>query len=351
MDLRRVVKFKQFINQLSRVIISFLSKVDYITVLILFSSLFLSCRQEKSRLEVKELQISAFTEEYPDSSFFSNIKCMYFYNNFIYALDVKRRDIAVFDENFQKFHLIGKPGEGPKELGYPATFYIESDTIYVLDGGSRSVKSFFEGEFINSYRLSSEVGTKHFFVANNNLYFSSPLDTSLYTVISKYGMYQGKYKRFGKPFIFENGNETIMRNKRSLLLNGNFMYAVSDNLPIIEKYDIETLRKPETFDLSDIPIVKSNLSFINNQKKRPKSYYVFLEDAYIDEYNLYLLCANLGAKYKVNTILVIALSPAMHLKDIWVLPNNIYDAFCISSNFLYVFNSRNNLIEKIKIIK
>jgi len=348
MERQRVVK--QIFNQLSRVIIKFLSKVDFFTAIILFSGIFLSCRQGKSNLEIKKLELSSFIEEYPDSSFFSNIKCMYFYKNFIYALDVNRRDIAVFDENFENFHLIGNPGEGPKEFTYPFIFYIESDTVYVLDGGSRSVKSFFEGEFVNSYKLS-DAGTYRFFVANNGFYFSLPVDTSLYTVIPKYGTTHENDKRFGKPFIFENGNETIMRNKRSLLLNKNFMYSVSDNLPVIEKYDIETLKKLEAYDLSNIPIVKSNLSFIKSQKKEPKSYYVFLEDAYIDEYNLYLLCANLGENYKVNTVLVITLNPTMHLKDIWELPNKLYDSFCISSNFLYSFNSRNSLIEKIKIIK
>lgn len=43
---------------------------------------------------------------------------------------------------------------------------------------------------------------------------------------------------FGESFEFENSLQNIIRNKRDLLRSGDFFYSISDNQPIIEKYNI-----------------------------------------------------------------------------------------------------------------
>lgn len=58
----------------------------------------------------------------------------------IYLLDEARRDVAVMDLEFSDFSLIGKPGDGPGELVRPVGFYVEKDTVYILDGGTVNVK-------------------------------------------------------------------------------------------------------------------------------------------------------------------------------------------------------------------
>ncbi len=306
-----------------------------------------SCKKEKLDKSPKQLQIFSFKEEYPDSSLFSDIKYMSFYKNDIYALDINRRDIAVFNEEFEKFHTIGEPGNGPKELTYPCAFYIDSDTTYVLDGGSRSVKSFYNGRFVNSYKLP-RVNVGNFFIKNNDFYFSSVTDSSLFIIIPKNTSDDVMYKTFGNPAIFETQRRTIMKNERNIFLKENFMYAVSDNLPFIEKYNIKTLKKVESYDLSMVPIVKSNLDYIKTQGEKPNSYYIYIEDSYLKDNYLYLLCSRLGEMYEVNVILKVRLDPIMELANIWALPNKIYDSFCLSPDYLFVFNHQNSTIEKIK---
>lgn len=59
----------------------------------------------------------------------------------IYVLDEARRDVATMNLEFSDFSLIGKPGEGPGELARPVGLYVEKDTVYILDGGTVSVKN------------------------------------------------------------------------------------------------------------------------------------------------------------------------------------------------------------------
>ncbi|GHT49435.1 hypothetical protein FACS189440_15190 [Bacteroidia bacterium] len=82
-----------------------------LTIISLFSC------QNKS-IEYKEYlcNVDLQIEMFPDSSFFSDIRCMQYSQGYIYSLDVERRDIVTFREDFSDMHIIGNQGSCPEEL-------------------------------------------------------------------------------------------------------------------------------------------------------------------------------------------------------------------------------------------
>lgn len=65
--------------------------------------------------------------------------------------------------------LIGKPGDGPGELVRPVGFYVEKDTVYILDGGTVNVKRYFVQEFISSFSVPA--ANDYRFFMNKRYYF------------------------------------------------------------------------------------------------------------------------------------------------------------------------------------
>jgi hypothetical protein len=311
---------------------------------------FCSCQKEKVKWIEYECKADSQIEMFTDSSFFSNIRCMQYCDDYVYSLDVERREIIAFDEKFENTRFIGKPGPGPEELNVPGEFYVSEDTVYVLDYGAMGIKSFYKNQFIDVYHVSPGAADKRFFYTSDYFYMPSATDSSIFLVMNKDISKKIMDQRGGEPFKFETGKETIIHNSRSLLYDGNgSFYAISDNLANVQKYDLKTLKLVCDFDLSKIPLIKRNLNYISSQKREINSFYVYIEDSYIANNFLYLLCAELGPDYQVNQLIKIALLPPMELSAIYSLPGKIYGSFCVSPDYIFAFNWSGGTIDKIKL--
>jgi hypothetical protein len=272
----------------------------------------------------------------------------YNYGN-IYTLDVKRRDIVTFDENFENMHITGTPGPGPKELTYPVKFYVLQDTVFVLDGGSKSIKSFYDNNFLDSYPLTG-AQIKRFFCTSNYFFIPYVTDSSTFFSANKHTFENRIDKYSGKVVEFESKQQTFLRNHRHLLYDDeNFFYTISDNISEVEKYDIRTLNLAAKFDFSDISIIKKNLNFIASQKKDVNSYYVYIEDSYPANNSLYLLIATLGTDYSVNHLIKITLYPQMEVTAVYRLPGTVYTSFCVSPDYIFAFDRFRGTIDRIKL--
>jgi hypothetical protein len=267
----------------------------------------------------------------------------------IYILDVERRDIVSFDENFNNMHITGEPGQGPEELTAPCSFYVSQDTIFILDVGAGGIKRFFMNKFLNMNKLLS-ASENRFFCTSDNFVVTCVRDSSVFTVINKNLSEDNLTQHGGKITKFETGKETFIRNEKDLLYdNDDFFYAVSNNLTKIEKYDLITFNFVSEFDISDIPIINDNLKYISSQKKESNSYYVFINDSYIANGFLFLLCSNLGRDYKTKQIIKISLNSQMEVVAIYTLPGDIYNSFCVSSNYIFAFNRKEATIDRIRL--
>jgi hypothetical protein len=190
---------------------------------------------------------------------------------------------------------------------------------------------------------------KRFFSTHDCFFIPCVTDSFTFYSVDKLTT-ENKAERYsGKPVEFESARQTYLRNQRHLLYDeGHFFYAVSDNIPEVEKYDIRTSNLVEKLDLSDISIIKKNLDIIASKKKDINSYYVYIQDTYLANNSLYLLTATLGTDYRVNHLIKISTHPQMEITAVYKLPGAFYASFCISPDYIFAFDSFSGTINRIK---
>ncbi len=78
----------------------------------------------------------------------------------IFGLDMKARNIKVYDAEGNFVRLIGRPGQGPGELGIPGGIVLTPDNeLMVLDASNRSLSYFsLEGEHIRNRSIADKLG-------------------------------------------------------------------------------------------------------------------------------------------------------------------------------------------------
>lgn len=300
--------------------------------------------------EISLENVETLINQYTDSSYFSDIQKMQYDRGHIYALDVRRSDIAVLDTTLRLIYTIGRIGRGPTELTMPVSFYERNDTTAVIDFGSRSIKCFEKDLFISATSLPNGCD-KRFFFNNTEYYLPAVTENNIYMVMQRHTTdsivpytYYGELRRISNL----DGSSFISMNERNLLYHDSGCYAVPEVFPYIERYDLDNHTLLGQYDLSEIEPYKSNLAYIATQKQNEKSFYILIKDSYIQNDALFILCNKLGKKYSANQILEIKLLPQMHEERIYKLPGIAYGSFCVSPTHFYIFNARESTIEAIK---
>lgn len=323
--------------------------MNKILVLIIASLCFSSCGQKKKNINLVHCQSEFTIDEYPDSSFFSNITCMAYYKDKIYVLDKKRGDIVALSDNLKKIEYVSKHGEAPYETTWPFTFNVLNDTIYVVDFGTKSMKKFHGGSFCGDFLLSN--ANENRFALNDSLIFlSANTDSTSFLMIDKYHpneqMPMGKVVRETTPF------KTIISNKKHILYGKDKgIFSISNCYPYIEQYNIRG-EYIKTFDISSIPIIRKAMEIAKQNSNQEKSVYVYIRDAYLANDHIYLLCSSQNPLdgYRVNTILELSINEGMEHVSTYILPHDIYSSFCVSDTYIFASQEVTGVtIEKIKI--
>ena len=209
--------------------------------------------QERKNNGVFYCQVENKIEEYPDSSFFSNITCMNYDDGKLYVLDNKRGDIVELNDDLNKMKYVSRHGEAPYETVMPFAFSLLNDTVYVVDFGTRSMKKFYNGQFMGGFTLSN-ANENRFCLNDSMLFLSATTDTTSFLKITL--RHPSEQVQLGKVVKEKTKTRTIMLNKRHLLYNKDgYIYSISGNYPYIEQYN-HNGEYIKTFDISSIPIIK-----------------------------------------------------------------------------------------------
>ncbi len=152
---------------------------------------------------------------------------------------------------------------------------------------------------------------------------------------------------FGKISEIELKQQNYHKNKRHVFSYKSYIISVSDNIPIIEKYDLSG-KLIEQFDYSKVPLVKSRIDFIQTNIENENSYYLLLNDAYLESNKLYvLLCTNEHNNINSNKVMAIHLSSdSMAIKKIYNLGVGWYSTICIVDDCLWAFSLTENSLTK-----
>lgn len=308
-----------------------------------------SCWNNKEKSDLIYCQIESQIAEYPDSSFFSNVTCLTYYNNKIYVLDKKRGDIVALSDDLEKMEYVSRHGEAPYETVSPFTLGVLKDTVYVIDFGTRSMKKFHKTAFVGDFLLSN--ANENRFSLNDSLVFlSANTDSTSFLIIDM--RHPKKQIPMGKVIREKTAFKTIISNRKHILYDkGKGIFSVSDCYPYIEQYTIDG-EHIKTFDISSIPIIKNAVKKAKGLSNQEKSVYIYIRDAYLANDHIYLLCSSWTSQdnYRVNTILELSINEEMKHVSTYILPHNIYSSFCVSDTYLFASCEANiTTIEKIKI--
>lgn len=315
-------------------------------ILVIFN--IISCKEEKKLAELKCSLFSSF-KTYPDSTFFKGISCLFFEENKLYMFDPSRADVAVLDIDRDTFYTIGKFGEGPKEVVSPTGFYVQKDTVYISDAGAMALKLYDGKGFIESVSVPT-CNEFRFFIDNDTVYATTMTDSSCYvkTAINWDRVNNNDIQFCGDVFTMtEYADMNMLRNQRHLVKGKDCLYTICPSYPVVEKYDLHKNKLLASCDLSDIGVIKDNLSYIKQKNTSPRSFFTYLCDAYWDEGKLYLLCATWEKGYRVNTIII--LNSDLTPFYICHLPGKIYNTICANKNYIYAMNYEQCAMEIYKI--
>ncbi|WP_148372480.1 6-bladed beta-propeller [Bacteroides bouchesdurhonensis] len=322
-------------------------KIRYLFIGFLCIMLFFSCiTNTRKEIASYDLFVDKSIAEYPDTSFFSEIRCMQYYNNCIYTMDVSRRDIAVLDTGFNEIRVIGRGGNGPGELTAPISFYICADSVYVVDGGTGRISTFLNESYIGSTPIDRALDKRFFYREGE---FFVPQKSSRGLFLTKFKDRSDSCSYYGDLEKVGSEMRTVTMNGRDLLFAKDCFISVPDALPFIEKYDIKTKKLIQKYDLSGIEVFKNNIDFILKKDIRSdKSYYVLTRDSYGIDGHVFLLCSNYGDDYKARTIVRVSLYPEMKVIATYTLPADYYNSICVSKTHIYAFNALEAKIESFR---
>lgn len=329
-----------------------MGKVDHKINLLLIPFLLLnySCRENET---IKNIvcSVEKSIDVLPDSTFMSDLRKMQLHDNWIYFIEENSRELIRINSNLTENIRIGSFGLGPGELIDPRNFFLQGDSAFIVDFGSMSIKCFtLENTYVNNLKIKF-VSEQRIFAYNNYLYLSSfnkSTKTSLvrFPLTDRHEVTSSEF--FGNSFVFDHPFQNIIRNKRDLLKGNEYFYAVSDNLPIIEKYNLKNNDLIQSYDYSFVPVIKNNIRIIESKQHNSNSYTAFIMDSYLYDDAIYLLTSQQGENFKTNLIVKVDLNPDFNLKEIYLLPGKMYTSFCVDESYFYAFNYETSSIEKIK---
>lgn len=324
----------------------YMKKLGLSTLILLFITA-CSNREPKS-IEYQEFGYTLVDSiaEFPDSSFFSSISQMqYSPDGSLIILDRNRGDISRLSTDFKTFQVIMPHSE--TSLVNPESFYMKDGYLYVVDNLKvNNLMVIKDGTIVHAKHLDLISQGHRMTAEDNHLYMTLSTDSTSILTVSADNLQEEK--RSGRVIEGPDG-KTERMNKRHLLSDGSYLYAVTECFPYIEKYDLKTGELIDSADLSGIPVIAGNIEYISTLELGPKTVSLYLNDAYISQGIMYILCASRGEQYESNTVILINTDSMQPLGQI-KLPSRFYDSICADNDYLYAMaTSPNAELQKIKI--
>lgn len=315
-----------------------------IPCLLLTIIVFASCKTDKFDEHIIYLTSDKEINQLSDSTFFSSTKCMVEYDGYIYASLSQRMQIICMDKNLQLKKTIGKHGRGPQEFIYIDCFSIYDSILWVGNTGQLALMKFsITGDYIGTERKTSEQYplNQRFAIDNNKIYFSQvnvDKHTSL-AILDLNDADNTNYIEFGEFTDFGQGYKSYEQNKRDVFITDDYIIAVPESIPVIEKYDKNSLNLIETYDLLTIPRISDiyNETIAFPELKEPYATYLITKDTYIHNGTLYILFPTLYSQDSpeyFTGIFAFDIKKNIQFKNRYAFKEQM-DIFCVTDEYIF----------------
>lgn len=202
-----------------------------------------------------------------------------------------------------------------------------------------------DGNFISTEHKTKKKYSlnERFAVDDSKIYFSKPnIDkkTSL-AVIDLNKPKDNNYKEFGAFTDFGQSYKNKIQNKRDVFITDDYIITVPESIPVIEKYDKNSLELIETYDLLTIPIIAEALETTLNHPDiaDPITTYSIARDAYLHNGILYIMLPTPTIKMKdghKEYTGIIAFDIKDNIKYLHRYPfNEDMNIFCVTDEYIF----------------
>lgn len=234
----------------------------------LFISLVLLGCSNKKADESGEHSVKAtgFAEAIGQDRFLVHVSTIQQYDDVLYLSGQGYHHIFALNHNLEIVRAIGQSGEGPGEFSsWPDTFQITGNRIYGYDPSSKNIQVFtLEGEFIRSIPLDPQYSfwNQGLSVDRQGYIYIASFSPENDFAITKFDSTGKVINAFGgllKTSYTEVQNRR-MSARRIVLVGEEYLLAVGNHVPVIEKYSLEG-ELLQMSDLSDSPYFTERISY------------------------------------------------------------------------------------------
>lgn len=322
-----------------------MKKLLFLTTLCL--TVFCACKKNYQDVDIVRISPDLTIDMLSDSTFFKNVQTLVEYEGDIYMSLDNRMQIIRMDKDLNIKNIIGRQGRGPSEFIYINKFFVENDTIWVGDSGKQALMKFStDGDFGGSIPRSKgryALQTR-FYVENNKFYFSK-IDIADKTSLACLDLNKKEgedYKKFGELTEFSSDIKTDGQNRRHVFEYNGELISVPRSIPVIEKYDKNTLELKQKFDLSqikDIDVINKK-ALEGNTQSNPAAFFILAFDMYVHENLLYIAFAG-SVEKTINSenpqqlgIFVFNISDDIKYIKRYMFDGTI-NCFCVTDDYIY----------------
>jgi hypothetical protein len=152
-------------------------KKTYLPIILVICTMIIqSCNHETEDLPKISLKIDTIINQLSDSTFFSDIRSLFYYNNKFFVSDYNRDQIFILDKDLRLIKTLGRKGNGPGEFSGVSHLYVRNDSIYAFNDYRRSIELYdTTGEYLKTIKPPSPIqlsSMERYFEYNNELYLT-----------------------------------------------------------------------------------------------------------------------------------------------------------------------------------
>jgi hypothetical protein len=307
----------------------------------LISILFLpSCRQMGTQLLVRDLEKNASISQLSDSTFFSDIRSIFYYDDKYYIAEYNRDNILILNNNLDLERSLGNKGRGPGELMGVSHLFVRQDSIFVINDGKRTIEIFdYKGYLATidapqEIELSSDI---RFCLLANDILLSSP--NSNFSM-SMFSFNSASIKWFGNLKKYKTQKETKIKNQRHIQVTEDKIIALSDCQPVLELYNIDG-ELLDVFDFRYIDFIAQLMLYVEKKEISENSYYQIFQDFYISGNQIFVLALSLDENEEVqcNRIIQFEMEDGSFFpKQILSLGHGWFGPICVGDGKILAYN-------------
>ncbi len=226
----------------------------------------IGCSTEDGVLQENSLVATSLVEAVGGDRFMEHVRAMHKSGDVLYLSGEGYGHIFALDDDLRVIRTFGRSGEGPGEFPEaPRSLYAAGNRVFGLQSGSKNVHVFsLEGDYVRSFSVDPKSVVLNQGISVNDqgdVYIASSFPVDPYS-ITKFDSSGTVIKTFGE-LLTTLYSETLNRRlsgRRITLINNEYLLAVGEHLPVIEKYSLDG-ELIQSSDLSDAPYFRERLNY------------------------------------------------------------------------------------------